>query len=559
MYAERAEHYARDVVAGRILACALVKKACQRHLDDLEKQENEAFPYRFDPVSANKVCGFVELLPHVKGKWAAKHELIRLEAWQCFVIAVPFGWLKKSNGKRRFRRVYVEVPRKNAKSTITAALGLYMLTEDGEAGAEVYSGASSEVQAWEVFGPALKMATATLPLRSHYGVHVGAKSLSVASTGSRFQPMIGNPGDGSSPSFAIIDEYHEHPTESQHDTMITGMGSREQPIAWVITTAGTSIEGPCYALHSEVEAVLNGTVTNDTLFGIIYTVDLGVDWTSDIALRMANPNYGISIEDGFLEDEQRTAINNPRKQSTFKTKHLNVWTTAASPFFNLEKWNRLADPSLKVADFAGESCWMALDLASKLDLCADMKVFKRDLEGVPHFYAFGRFYLPQERADDPATKYYAEWVAKKHLIATAGNITDYDEIEANISQDSETFRVVKLGYDPYNATQMTTHFSNMGIDLMEVPQTVKHLSDPMKWTQALIEDGRLHHDGNPVFAWGISNVTAQEDRNGNVFPRKEHPARKIDPAVALIMAIGFAQSGDGGSIYETQGIDYIEA
>lgn len=559
-YAERATQYARDVCAGRVLACTLIQQACLRHLNDLKASKTKAFPHRFDDAACNKICGFLELLPHVKGEWARTHQTIALEDWQCFAYGVPFGWLHKKTGKRRFRRAYIEIPRKNAKSTGSAGVGLYMFCADGEPGAEVYSGAGSEKQAWEVFGPARLMAKNTPALRSAYGISVGAKNLHILSNASKFEPIIGKPGDGASPSMAIIDEYHEHLTEDQYDTMQTGMGARRQPMLWAITTAGSSIEGPCYALRSEAVAMLNGTVPNDELFALIYSVDEDVDWTSETALRMANPNMGVSVDASYLLQQQKDAINNPRKQATFKTKHLNVWVTASAPYFNLEKWNRLKDATLTVESFKGEPCWMALDLASKLDLCADMRVFRREIEGAMHYYAFGRFYLPETQVDDPAKKHYAGWANQGHLIVTPGNITDYDEIEARIAQDTEDFRIVQLGYDPYNATMIATHFGDKGIPMMEVPQTVKHLSDPMKWVQALIEDGRLHHDGNPVFAWGISNVTAQEDRNGNVFPQKEHADKKIDPAVALIMAIGFAQAADdGSSVYDTRGLEMVTA
>ena len=563
-HADRAESYAKDVVAGRVLACELVKRACKRHLSDLKSQAKRAFPYRFDPAKTNKVCGFLELLPHVKGQWARDKERIRLEDWQCFAFGVPFGWLRKKDGLRRYRRVYIEVPRKNAKSTATAGLGLYMFAADGEAGAEVYSGAGSEKQAWEVFGPARLMAKGTPELRDHFGIEVGAKNLHIMGNASKFEPIIGKPGDGASPSFSITDEYHEHVTEEQYDTMVTGMGSREQPMAWVITTAGSSIEGPCYALRSEVVSMLTGTVPNDELWGLVYTIDEGMDWTTPEALRMANPNLGVSVREDYLLAQQRDAINNPRKQSTFKTKHLNVWVTAASPFFNHEQWVRLGDSTLKEADFAGQPCWIGLDLAAKLDLAAVVKVFRRDIErqGVtePHYYAFGRFYLPETRAEDPAVKHYAEWHKTGALITTMGNVTDYDAIEDDLRRDAELFRIVKVGFDPWGATQLVAHLMADGIPCMEVPQTVKHVSDPMKWVEALIVDGRLHHQGNPLFGWAMANVTAQEDRNGNVFPRKEHVDKKIDPAVALIMAIGFAQSEDDGrSVYEGRGIDFVAA
>lgn len=560
-HAERAERYARDVISGRIVAGLLVRLACQRHLADLAKQDDEGFPFRFDAAAANTVCRFVELMPHVKGRWARQHLKIKLEDWQCFVVCAPFGWRRKADGLRRFRRVYIEVARKNAKSTLTAGLGNYMLAADDEHGAEVYSGATTEKQAWEVFGPARLMAKGTDDFRAFYGVEVNAKTLTIPLKAAKFEPVIGNPGDGASPSFAITDEYHEHKSSDQYDTMVTGMGSRDQPMSWVITTAGADTSGPCYDLRGEVVNVLEGTVENDELFGIVYTIDEGDDWTSEEALQKANPNMGVSVRKDYLLSQIRDAVNNPRKQSAAKTKHLNVWITAASPFFNLEHWNALADASLRPEQFHGEPCSVAFDLASKLDLCATVKVFTRQIEGVTHYYAFLRAYLPEARVQAPGLEHYAGWASAGHLIATPGNITDYDYIEADIKEDAELFDIYVLNADPHNATQLLTHLQGfLGEDkVLEFPQTVLRLSEPMKQTQALIEDGRLHHDGNPAFAWGISNVTAQEDRNSNVFPRKERPQNKIDPAVALIMAIAGTMSADieEKSVYESRGLTVV--
>lgn len=542
-HSDRAHQYARDVVAGRIIACRWVKLACKRHLDDLASESHD-FPYRFDADAADRVCEFVELMPHVKGKW--RGTTMTLEPWQCFLVCVVFGWVHAKTGLRRFRRVYQEVPRKNGKSSLVAALGLYMFTEDGEPGPEVYSGAGSEKQAWEVFGPARQMAKLMPPLQAHYGVDVNAKTLARVDANGKFEPVIGKPGDGSSPSFAITDEYHEHATSEQYDTMVTGMGAREQPMAWVVTTAGSDTSGPCYDLRQTCTAMLEGKIEDPELFALIHTIDEGDDWTSVEALEKANPNMGVSVFRDYLLAQQRDAINNPRKQVTFRTKHLNVWETAASPYFNAERWRRLADESLRIEDFAGEECWKGVDLASKLDLAADVTLFRREIDGAEHWYAFLRPYLPESRAEDAENRHYAGWSAEGALVLTPGDITDYAYIEADIRSDFDRFDVRQLGFDPHNATYLMTRLMDeYGEErVVEVPQTVTHLSEPMKEVQALIEDGRLHHDGNPVFAWAIGNVTAKEDRNENVFPRKERRENKIDPAVALIIAMGRAMHAE---------------
>lgn len=232
-----ANQYARHVVAGKIPACQYVIDACQRHIDDLSKSQGKKFRYRFDKDLAERAARFIQLLPHTKGEWAFKRMPITLEPWQLFIICCAFGWVHKGSRLRRFREVYTEIPRKNGKSAISAGVALFCFTCDGEFGAEVYSGATTEKQAWEVFRPARLMCKRTPLLVEAFGIEVNAKNLSRPEDGARFEPLIGNPGDGQSPHCAIVDEYHEHDSDALYTTMITGMGARRQPIMWAITTA----------------------------------------------------------------------------------------------------------------------------------------------------------------------------------------------------------------------------------------------------------------------------------------------------------------------------------
>lgn len=555
-YATIARRYAEDVRDGLIPACRLVQLACERHLADLERQDDDGFAYRFDEAKAAAVCRFVELMPHTKGRWARSGETIRLEPWQVFITAVAFGWVHVTTGLRRFRVAYIEVPRKNGKSAWSSALGLYMLAADGEHGAEVYSGATTEKQAKIVFEAAQKMARQTEAYREAFGVEVMASNISIPEDGSRFEAVVGKPGDGASPSFAIVDEYHEHQTDDLYDTMETGMGAREQPLMWVITTAGSDTAGPCYALRSDVVRVLEGTTPNDELFGIVYTVDEGIDWTSEEALRMANPNYDVSVSGDFLKAQIRDAVNSSRRQNIVKTKHLNVWTTAREGWMNMEAWNACADPALAVEDFAGEACWLGMDLASKVDIASVAKLFRREVDGEEHFYLFTRNYLPEARIEEPEKRHYQGWVADGHMVATEGDIIDHDRIEEDLLADSEAHRIVRLGYDPYNATQLAVNLTRHGIDTLEIRQTVSFLSDPMKWLEALVLAGRLHHTGDPCLAWQVSNVVCRTDANDNVFPRKERPENKIDAAVAAIIALSVAmrEAEARPSVYESRGI-----
>jgi len=542
-YANIAEQYCRDVVAGDVLASRLVVKACERHLSDLVREKDRTFPYRFDADAAARACSFVELMPHTKGKWAKNGEDLVLEPWQVFVTASAFGWLRKANGLRRFRTVYIEVPRKNGKSSWSGGVGLFMLLADDEYGAEVYSGASKLDQAREVFSPAWNMVHSTPELQDHFGVELGGTKknpgpIHCLKRNSKFEPVVGKPGDGASPSCAIVDEYHEHKSDKLYDTMQTGMGAREQPLMWVITTAGDNISGPCYALHQDVERILDGSMENDQLFGIIYGIDEDDDWKTEEALRKANPNYGVSLDPVWLREKAWEAQKSSRKQGTFKTKHCNVWLQARSGWMNMEAWNSCSDPELMDERFEGEPAWVGIDLSSKIDITSNLKLFRRQEEdGEDHYYLFGRHYLPETRVEHPDRRHYQGWVTDGHLIATPGDVIDHRIIREDVFADAERFRIVTLGYDPYGATQLAVSLQEAGITVLEIPQTVKYLSDPMKWVEALIMAGRLHHDGNPVMNWMMSNVTARVDANDNVFPRKDQNENKIDGPVALIIAM----------------------
>ncbi len=548
-YAAIATQYARDVVDGRLLACKWVRLACRRHLDDLAR-DAAGWRYTWNPLlttaegkeyrPADRVCMFVELLPHIKGDWAARGERLRLGPWQVFILASIFGWIDRETKRRRFRIADLFVPRKNSKSTLAAGIGLYMLTADDEFGAEVYSGATTEDQAGEVFTPAKMMARRTPELLARFGVVVRETSLSVTETNGRFEPIIGKPGDGASPSCAIVDEYHEHPTEELYDTMRTGMGARSQPLMLVITTAGDDVSGPCYAHQEELQQILEGVIEDEQRFGVIFTMDEGDDWTIEEALLKANPNFGVSIDSEFLLVQQRDAIRDQRKQATFQTKHLNIWVQSSSPWLNLHAWKALADKSLRIEDFAGQACWAGLDLANTTDLADACKVFRREIDGVDHYYAFWRHYLPEATIAEPDHKHYQGWRREGWLIATDGSMIDQALIEEDILADTETFRVEEVAIDNWGSPGIAAALANAGLTVVRFPQQVQHLSAPMKFIDGLVKAGRIHHCGDPVATWGISNVQVKPDRNDNWFPRRGARKKKIDPAVALIMAMARA-------------------
>lgn len=538
--------YCGDVLEGRRLASQTEKGACRRFLTDFESAQNNAdYPYRFSFAKAAKVIDFIQALPHVKGHWVhkrGKESLIKLESWQKFIIANIFGFVRKADNLRRFSKVFIEVPRKNGKSVLAAGIGLYMLCADGEAGAEIYCGAGSLKQANEVFSPASQMAKKTPALRHTFTLDVRAKSI-LRPDGSKFEPVIGSPGDGASPSCAIVDEYHEHPDDALLATMETGTGARQQPLILIITTAGENLFVPCYELHKDMVSLLTGGIQGDEydhVFSVIYGIDPGDDWLDPEMLRKANPNYGVSVNPLGLEQSIKVAKNKPAKQNEVKTKHFNVWCFAKTAYFNSLSWAACYDPAMNEADFIGQSCWIGLDLAKKRDLSARARVFKRDIDGKAHYYVFMRFWLPEDtvtnQEDRELANLYQSWVNSGDLVTCDGNEMDFSLIRDDVIDDSHHFDVVEIPHDPHNATMISHELQNAGLKPVLIPQHGKFLTIPINELEAAIDSGRLHHDGNKVMAWNVANTIVREFNGGNKMPDKESEKAKIDGVSALLDA-----------------------
>lgn len=534
-YVKAAAQYADSVVLGKTPACKFVKQACQRFIDDLDRED-----IYLDRDEANRWCRFLEKLPHVKGKWAAQRDTLKLSDWQIFCTVNIYGFKNKATGLRRFRDVYIEVPRKNGKSFWVAGLGIGHLVIDGEYGAEVYCGATSEKQAWEIFRPAKQVCERTPALRERFGLEVNAKTLNVLETGSRFEPVIGNPGDGASPSCGIADEFHEHRAADLVDTFVTGMGAREQPVMLQITTAGSDMGGPCYEKRMDVIKVLDGTFDDDRLFGIIYTLDEDDEWDTVEAQVKANPNYGISVSAEFLAGQLSQARRSATKQVAYKTKHLNLWVGAKAAWMNMLAFQACRKKRLKLEDFKGRRCYVGLDLASKVDV-ASMAIYFPP-EHNKNAAVFCRHYLPEDRILDGGNTRYKAWHADGWIDATPGNVIDYQRIEDDLDELKSMVEIVEVPYDPFQATQFSVRMLEQGFPMVEYGATVKNFSEPMKELEAMVLKKAIYFQDDPVLLWMFSNVVAKLDKKDNIFPDKEKPENKIDGVVAIIMAIGRAMA-----------------
>lgn len=487
-------------------------------------------------------------MPHIKGKLAGEN--IHLEPWQCFVITTAFGWLVRATGKRRFRRVYIEVPRGNAKSTLTSGVALKATFADGEGGAEGYSAATSRDQARIVFATAQAMARKRPQMCEALGIEVLAHAIVQKSTASVMMALSADADtlDGKNIHFGAIDELHAHRTRAVFDVIETGAGKREQSMIWAITTAGSDRAGICYEQRSYAVKVLSAAATDDSLFAVIYTIDDTDDWQEEASWRKANPNWGISVEPDYVAQLAAKAMQMPAAQSNFKTKHLNVWVNADQAWMDMRAWDRAGDPELLEADFAKDPAWMGLDLASKTDIAARVIIYTREIESIRHYYLFGRYFLPEQAVTDGRNSQYRGWEAQGLLTITPGDTLDFQVVIDDVLAISSRAQVQDIGYDPWQATFLAQKLTENGATMIEYRNTVANFSAPMKEFDALIRQGRLHHNGDPVLSWMVSNVVCHTDAKENIYPRKERPENKIDGVVAGITALGRAlsaiQTGD---------------
>ncbi len=550
-FAERANAYAQSVTAGTIPACRLTIAACRRHLDDLKRVGEDAdFPYLFDTAAANRICGFVEMFPHIKGAWARSRSLIRLEDWQCFVLGVAFGWVT-ANGVRRFRTVYIEVPRKNAKTTLSAPVALFMATADGEQGAEIVAAATKKEQASISFGIAQSMVRKSEAFRTEFGVIARAHSILCLETDSTFKAIDakGSTQDGANLHFSLNDELHAWKGRDLYAVLETAMGSRAQPMMWNITTAGGDQSGICYEQRQYLENILTAAIRDETFFGIIYSIDDGDDIYAERTWRKANPNYAISVLPHDLMGLAHKARNNPKSRADFRMKRLNVWVGAASAYFDLDAWDRCGDPSLHPAQFENEPCIVGLDLASKRDVNAALRVFERD----GHYYLFGDFWLPRAAVQNGANPSYGGWEEEGWLRVTEGDIVDYTAIKDHILDEYSVRHVLQeVAYDPHQASHLVRLLQDEDVLCVEVRPTVLNFSEPMKEFDALMADGRIHHNGNPALRWMVGNVVAVRDHKDNVYPRKAREENKIDGVIAALMALSRWLAGPQTRLVEYQ-------
>ena len=541
-YVEAAQRYMTAVASGAVPACKWTKLAIERQRQDLQRPLSADWPYVFDPELAERPCRFIELLPHIKGKWAREGRLIELEDWQCFILTTVFGWVHHETRLRRFREGYVEVPRKNAKSTLSSGLALYMLSADGEQGAEVYSAATTRDQARIVFDDSKAMADRVPDLRTYLGVVVLQHSITVAATSSKYTPLAaeGSTLDGLNVHFAVIDELHAHKTRAVYDVIDTARGAREQSLLWNITTAGTDRSGICYERRTHATKVLDGVITDPALFGIIYTIDDTDDPFQPSSWAKANPNWGKSVLEDDMVAAARKAEAMPSSLANFLTKRLNVWVNGESAWMDMRAWERCAQPGLILDDVPeGTPVWMGLDLAQKRDFAALVAVFQQDGK----WHVCTRLYLNELAVQESGNAHLSGWARQGYVQVTDGDITDFEVVAEDMRAICRKCDVQEIAFDPALSMYFATKLIEEGLPLVEITQRALFFTPPLIQVENLVHERKLVHDANPVMNWMVSNLVVKVSKFNELrAPTKERPENKIDGPIAMLMALGRAMA-----------------
>ncbi len=509
---------------------------------------------RFDEEAALHVIGFFhDCLVHVKGEKAG--EPFILEPWQQAIVANLFGW-KRPDGTRRYREAFVFVARKNGKSSMAAGLALYMLFCDGEPGAEIYSAAAERDQAALVFDVAKRMVLAEPVLSTACRVY--QKAITIESMGSSYKAISAdaNTKHGYNTHCAVIDELHAQRTRELVDVLMTSTGARRQPLIVHLTTSDFERESICNEKHDYACKVRDGIIEDSSFLPVIYEASIDDEWDDPEVWRKANPNLGVSVSEEYIAHECQRAQETPTFENTFKRLHLNIKTEQDVRWIRMADWDGCATP-VDAGALKRRQCWGGLDLATISDLAAFVLVFPNDdgrYDVLPFFWCPRDNAHQRERRDRVP---YLTWARQGLIELTPGNSIDYRHIRRRVNELGEKYRIVDIGYDPYNASHLATELGEEdGFELVQFRQGYLSMNEPTKELERLVINGQINHGGHAVLRWMAGNVTVKMDPAGNIKPDKQRSSEKIDGVVALIMAIGRAMFSDRPqrSVYESRGV-----
>lgn len=508
-------------------------------------------PREVDP--GQHAVEFVERrLRHTKGEFAGKP--FKLEDWQDQEIIRPlFGTIDPETGLRQYSTAYVEVPRKNGKSEIAAAVALKLLCADGEPGAEVYSAAADKAQASIVFDVAKGMVEQDPGLRKRCKIY-RTKVIEVPKTGSVYRVLSADAftKHGLNAHGIVFDELHAQPNRELWDVLTTSVGARRQPLVFAITTAGYDRKSICWEIHEHARKVAEGVVDDPSFFSYVKSIPADADWTDEKWWKHANPALGVFRSIAEMRRQYARAAESPAMQNTFRRLYLNQWTSQDERWLDLAAWDASAGEVDETA-LQGQLCYGGLDLASVNDVAALVLFFPMG----DHAKIVCRFWVPEEQVSLRVRKDgvpYDQWVAQGLLTVTPGNVIDYDRIRTDIAELAQTFDIREIGFDRWNATQLIVNLMADGRTCTPIGQGFGQMSAPCKDLLTLVLQKQIHHGGNPVLRWMADNMAVVQDAAGNLKPSKQKSSEKIDGMVALVMATDRAvRNGHKPSVYDERG------
>ena len=532
--------YARDVVDGRIPAGKYHQLACARHQRDRAREATPAFPYRFDLARADRFFRFASKLAHYKGEWAGQP--IVLQPYQVFRLGSVFGWVHVETGLRRFRTAYNELPRKQGKSLEAAIIALYTTFFDGEPGAEGYTIATKRDQAKIVFNDAKKLVQSS-GLKDR--ITCFSSNLHVDATATKLEPLGADydSTDGLNPHFVGVDELHAHKDRGLLDVMETATGARRQPLTFQITTAGDDLQTPCGDQHQYACQILDGVLEDETFFAFIAHADPEDDWRAEPTWAKANPNFGVSVKPEDLRALVTKAIHMPAAAAAFKQKRLNLWVNASAPWLSIDGWRQGQSTDWTPDDLLHEPCYVGIDLASKLDLCAMVFAFPPSVHHT-RWRLLPYVWTPEDTLVERAHRDrapYDLWVKEGHLLTTPGTRVDHSVIRDVLKEQRERFDIERIGFDPWHADLLIDQLVNedgfAATQVLEVRQTYQGMSSGAMKVEAEVLAGNVDAHGSPLLAWCASNAVVQRDGKDNIYPVKKKSRGRIDPIMAFVIAV----------------------
>ena len=492
----------------------------------------------YDAEKADRAVRFIENLKHTKGRWAGKR--FWLLPWQEQIIRDVFGILD-AHGNRQFRTAYVEIPKKNGKSELAAAVALYLLYADNEPSAEVYGAAADRQQASIVFDVARQMVDMTPALVKRSKIMAAGKRIVNYSNGGYYQVLSAEVGTkhGLNVSGLVFDELHSQPNRQLYDVLTKGSGdAREQPLYFLITTAGTDRESICYEVHMKALDLLKGTKIDPSFYPVVYGLADDQDWNDEANWYQANPSLGYTIKIDRVRDAYKDALENPAEENVFRQLRLDQWVGSTVAWIPEHVYDK-GDIPIDMEKLKGRDCYAGLDLSSTSDITAFVMVFPPEAEG-ENYIVLPHFWLPREtlqlrvRRDHVP---YDVWEKQGLFHITEGNVVDYNFVRKTINELGTEYHICEIGVDRWNATQLITDLDGDGFVMVPIGMGFKDMSPGMKELYKLLLEGKITHGGNPILRWMAGNVVAEIDAAENIKPSKKKATEKIDGIVALIMGL----------------------